>query len=96
MRDSPTAFLLSALPISKPRAAQHHFQVQRQQRTEGLLKTEASGRDSEQSAELSMRTQYLLLVMLFKKPSTWPRRDRQREDTSESKVTEFLGCNSQG
>lgn len=30
-----------------------------------------------------------------KKPSTWPRRDSQREDTSERKVTEFLGCNRQ-
>lgn len=68
MRDSPTAFPLSALPISKPRAAQHHFQVQQQQRTEGLLKKEASGRGSEQSAELSMRTQYLLLVLLKSLP----------------------------
>lgn len=31
-----------------------------------------------------------------KKPSTQPRRDRQSEDTSERKVTGFLGCNRPG
>lgn len=31
-----------------------------------------------------------------KKPSTQPRRDRQSEDTSERKVTGFLGCNRLG
>lgn len=68
MRGSPTVCPLSALPISRPQAAQHHFQVQQLKRTEGLLKKEASGRGSEQSAQLGMRTQYLLLVLLKSHP----------------------------
>lgn len=64
----PAMFPLSALPISRPPAAQDHFQVQRQKRTEGLLRKEASGRGLEQSAQLSMRTQYLLPVLLKRLP----------------------------
>lgn len=83
MRGSPTVYPLSALPISRPQAAQHHFHAA-SKKDRGLTEKGGQWQRLEQSAQLGMRT-CVSASSPAKKPSTWPRRDSQREDTLKEK-----------